>query len=66
LINVSCNGVPLIKGLDVYKEAGGSEKALTRTFHGIKPDENQKLRLVFTALKNNAMVNTISIDDESR
>ncbi len=65
LFDVSCNGALLVKNLNVYKEAGGSDRALIRTFHNVHPDAADKLRLTFTSSRNNAMVNFIEIDDEA-
>lgn len=66
IFDVSANGMPLVKNLDVYREAGGSGKVLFKTFHGVHPDADGKLRLAFAASRNNAMVNTIQIEDESK
>ncbi len=65
LFDISCNGASLIKNLDVYKEAGGSDRALIKAFHDLHPDADGKLRLTFTASRNNAMVNFLEIDDET-
>lgn len=64
LFDVSANGAWLIKNLDVYKEAGGAHRALLKTFGKIHPDADGKLRLVFAASRNFAMVNFIQVDDE--
>jgi hypothetical protein len=65
LFDVSCNGRSLIKNLDVYKEAGGSDRALVKTFRHIHSDADGKLRLTFTAIRNFALVNFIEVDDET-
>jgi hypothetical protein len=65
LFDISCNGTSLVKNLDVYKEAGGSDRALIKTFHNLHPDADGKLRLTFTASRNNAMINFLEIDDET-
>jgi hypothetical protein len=64
--NVSCNGTTLLKDFDTYREAGGSNRAMVKTFHGLQPDADGKLRLSFAALGNNAMVNFVDIKDESK
>ena len=65
LFDISCNGSSLIKNLDVFKEAGGSDRALIKTFHNLHPDADGKLRLTFTASRNNAMINFLEVDDET-
>jgi hypothetical protein len=47
IFDVYCNGIYLLKDFDIYKEAGGSLKALTKTFHGLKPDHQGKLLISF-------------------
>jgi len=66
LFDVSCNGVPLVKSINVFKEAGGSDRALLKTFHNLHADADGKLRLTFKSVRNNAMVNFIEVDDESK
>ena len=66
LFSVSCNGTSLLKDFDVYREAGGSNRALLKTFHGLHPDDDGNLRLSFAAPANNAMVNFVEIKDESK
>ncbi|MGE5647679.1 MAG: malectin domain-containing carbohydrate-binding protein [Acidobacteriota bacterium] len=65
IFDVDCNGMPLVKSLDVYKEAGGAGKVLIKTFHGLQPREDGKLHLTFTPRRNYAMVNTIEVLDET-
>src|SRR5262249_14226850 len=47
VFDVYCNGVGLLQDFDIYEEAGGSLRALTRTFHGLKPNHQGKLLLWF-------------------
>jgi hypothetical protein len=42
-----CNGVTLLQDFDIYRESGGSLKALTRTFHGLRPNHQGKLMVSF-------------------
>ena len=48
------------------EEAGGSAIAVVKTFHGLQPDENGRPRLTFASLRNNAALNYLEIDDESK
>ena len=64
--NVSCNNTPLLKDFDVYRAAGGANRALVKTFHGLQPDSDGRLRLSFSSPADNAMVNFVEIRDESK
>ncbi|MGH9583975.1 MAG: malectin domain-containing carbohydrate-binding protein, partial [Bryobacteraceae bacterium] len=64
VFNVSCNGVMLLQNLDIYKEAG-KYHALTKTFHGLKPNAQGKLMFWFDPVVNYASVFAIEILDES-
>ena len=64
--DILCNGTALARNLDVYDEAGGAGKVLMKTFHGVRPSADGKLRLAFNSIRNYAMVNTIEIADESK
>jgi Malectin domain len=65
LFDIFCNGVALVRGLDVYKEAGGDNRPLERTFHGIASNEQGKLVLSLVPIRNYACVNGIEVVDES-
>lgn len=65
LFDIYCNGVALVRGLDVYKEAGGDNRPLVRTFHGIESNEQGKLVLSLVPIRNYACVNGIEVLDES-
>ena len=60
-----CNGVALLRGLDIFKEAGGSDKALQKTFHGLEADPQGKLVLSFVPRRNYSCVNAIEVLDEA-
>jgi hypothetical protein len=66
VFDVFCNGVTLIHNFDIFKEAGGANRALDKTFHGLEPDPHGLLRLSFVPSRNYAMVNAIEVVDESR
>jgi hypothetical protein len=38
IFDVGCNGEVLVRGLDIYKEAGGENWALEKRFRGLKPN----------------------------
>lgn len=65
VFNVMCNGVLLVKDLDMCKEVG-SLHALTETFHGLKPNAQGKLVLWFNPVENYASVFALEVLDESK
>jgi malectin (di-glucose binding ER protein) len=66
LFDVECNGVALLRDFDIFKEAGGEDRAVVRTFHGLQPNAQGKLLLSFVPVKNYASVRAIEVTDESR
>ncbi len=64
VFDVYCNGVALLRDLDIYKEAGGSHP-LVKTFHGLKTNAQGKLMLSFVPVKNYASVYAVEVIDES-
>jgi hypothetical protein len=65
VFNVQCNGSTLLDNFDIYKEAG-SLRALTKTFHHLKPTAQGKLNLTFEPVANLATVSAIEVLDESQ
>jgi len=66
LFDVYCNGVALLRNFDIFKEAGGENRALEKTFHGLRPNAMGKLMLSFVPVTNYASVKAIEVVDESR
>jgi hypothetical protein len=66
VFDIHCNGVALEKSLDVYKEAGGPNRALVRTYRGLKPNAQGKLVLSFAAVADYPIVSAIEVIDEAR
>jgi hypothetical protein len=64
VFDVYCNGLALLQDFDIYKEAGGSLKAVTRTFHGLKPNHQGKLLLSFVPNQNYASVTALQVVPE--
>jgi hypothetical protein len=65
LFDVYCNGVALLRKFDIYKEAGGADRALEKTFHGLEPNAQGLLDLSFVPTENYAEVNAFEVVDES-
>jgi hypothetical protein len=66
VFDVYCNGVTLLQDFDIYKAAGGSLKAVTRTFHGLKPNHQGKLEVSFVPNQNYASVTALQVVAESK
>ncbi|HLH04529.1 MAG TPA: malectin domain-containing carbohydrate-binding protein [Bryobacteraceae bacterium] len=66
LFNVDCNGVRLLENFDIYKQAGGGFRALTKTFHRLKPNAQGKLVLSFEPVENYASLYALEVEDEGR
>ena len=65
VFDVFCNGVALLQSFDIFKEAGGSNRALTVSFHDLEPNPQGKLVISLVPSRNYAAVNAIEIQDES-
>ncbi|HEV3196566.1 MAG TPA: malectin domain-containing carbohydrate-binding protein [Bryobacteraceae bacterium] len=66
LFDILCNGVALRRGFDIFKEARGSDRAVTFTTHGLEPDAQGKLTISLAPLRNYASLNAIEVVDESK
>ncbi len=64
VFDVYCNGVALIRRLDVYREAGSAHQ-LTKTFHDIEPNAQGNVLISFVPRENYAMVSAIELIDET-
>jgi Malectin domain len=65
IFDVFCNGDALARNLDIFREIG-SNKALVRTFRGLKPNAQGKLNLSFVPVTNYASLFALEVLDESR
>jgi hypothetical protein len=61
LFDVYCNGTTLLKSFDIYRTAGGCDRAVERTFRGLSPNSQGKLILSFVPVKNYATLNAIEV-----
>ncbi len=66
VFDVYCNGVYLLRDFDIYKEAGGSLKAITKTFHGLRPNHQGKLLISFVPNQNYATLSALEIVEEGK
>jgi hypothetical protein len=58
--------VALLRNFDIFKEAGGANRALQKIFRGLEPNAQGKLILRFVPVENYACVNAIEVADESK
>jgi hypothetical protein len=66
LFDILCNGVALERNIDVYREAGGSFRALRKTYRNLRPRPNGKLVFQLVPSRNYAFLNGLEILDEAR
>jgi hypothetical protein len=64
--DVYANGEALLRNFDIFGKAGGPNKPLTETFHGIAPNAAGLIALSFVPVRNYACVNAIEVTDESQ
>jgi len=65
LFDVYCNGVALLRNFDIFKEAGGEGRPLSRTFSEIRPTAQGKIVLSFVPVVKMVCVNGIEVVEES-
>ena len=56
----------LLRNFDFFKEAGGANRAVEKTFHALPASAAGKLVLTFVPIKNYACVNAIEVVDETK
>lgn len=61
VFDVFCNNRPLLTAFDIFRAAGGENRALTETFRGIQPDTAGQIVLRFIPRVNNACVNFVEV-----
>jgi hypothetical protein len=66
LFDVYCNGVALMRNLDIFKEAGGEGIPIDRTFSGVRPNAQGKILLTFVPSVGMACVNGIEVVEDAR
>ena len=66
VFDVYCNGVALMRGFDIIKEAGGEGRPMDRTFSLIRPNAQGKIVFNFVPIVGMACVNGIEVVEDSR
>jgi hypothetical protein len=62
--DVFCNGAQLLQNYDIFKEAGSSSRAVSVTFHGVKPNHQGKIQLSFVPARHYASLDALEIRPE--
>lgn len=65
VFDVYCNGLALLRNFDVFKAAGGAQRAVEKSFHGVTPNALGKIELSFVPVVNYASINALEVVDES-
>ena len=65
LFDILLNGVALARNFDVLARAGGPDRALLQTFHGMEPNRQGKLELSLVPVKKFATLSALEITDET-
>jgi hypothetical protein len=66
VFDVMCNEDVLLRNFDIFKDAGGANRAVVKSFHGLEANAQGKLMLRFTPVVNYALVDAIKVVDESK
>jgi hypothetical protein len=66
VFDVYCNGVALLRGFDIIKEASGEGRPIDRAFSAIRPNSQGKILLTFVPIQGMACVNGIEVVDDSK
>lgn len=66
IFNVYVNHVPVLQDFDISRQAGGAVTAFTKILRGIKPNSFDKIVLSFEPSTEFAIVNAISVEDETK
>jgi hypothetical protein len=64
--DILANSQMLARNFDIFKEAGGPERPVDRTFHNLHPNAQGKLVISMVPVDNYACINAIEVLDEGR
>ena len=65
IFDLYCNGSALMRDFDLFRTAGGAQRAIEKSFRDIAPNAQGKIVLSFVPAVNYASVNAIEVVDES-
>jgi hypothetical protein len=61
VFDVECNGTYLLRDFDIFREAGGANRAITRSFDEITPNDQGHIVITFLPRANNGMINALEL-----
>ena len=56
VFDVYCNGIALLRNFDIFRAAGGTQRAIEKSFHAIVPNAQGKIVLSFVPVANYACI----------
>jgi hypothetical protein len=56
--------VALARNFDIFREAGGSDRAVDRTFRGLQPNAQGKLTISLVPIENYACIHALAVIDQ--
>jgi hypothetical protein len=66
IFDVYCNGAALLRSFDIFRAAGGTQRAIEKSFRHITPNAQGKIELSFVPVVNYACVSAIEVADDSK
>jgi hypothetical protein len=66
VFDVYANGQELLRNFNIFEKAGGSNKPVTESFHGLEPNAAGLIDLEFVPVKNYACVSAIEVTADSK
>jgi hypothetical protein len=64
VFDVDCNGVALLRSFDIFKAAGGNNRAVDKTFRDLAPNAQGTLLFSAVPIKNYPCLNAIEVVPE--
>ena len=65
IFDILCNGVAVRRNFDIFKDAGGSDRAIAVEIPGVVPDHQGKIVISLLPSENYASINALEVIDES-
>jgi hypothetical protein len=66
LFDIVANSQMLVRNFDVFKEAGGTDRAVDRTFHKLQPNAQGKLVISLEPEQNYSCINAIEVISDGK
>jgi len=66
IFDILCNGVAVRRDFDIFKEAGGANRAATIEIPGVTPNHQGQIVILLLPSQNYACINALEVVDESQ